>query len=426
MLFFSSLALATTLAGDALSLSWNSGGTLNDSADAAGLRAMHGEAWVEWLYAGTPWQVWMLEYEVEGEARGVYSASSVGTTAFVYSGEELSEEGRLGMRWSYASPDLAIGKTESFAVGGRAVVVSFVVRNDSAHAVDLMRVLYGMDPDPEYGANGGYNAALDVLDLDGDGVDDYVEAVAPTLGYALSMGGCGPDDFLLGSWSDWQYAVDADVAMLDGDRAESDSAFGGLWWPEGSLAPGRSRAFTMVVATGDTREGAQAVFADEASRACCDQDLDGEASVACGGADCDDGDPSVAPGMPDEPYDGVDADCAGNADGDVDGDGETAAEAGGLDCDDADAAVNTSAEEVWYDGVDQNCDGNEDDQDFDGFSLAHDCDDADESLHEGCPTEEVDTGELSADGCGCAAGSPGASAAVVVGALLLARRRRAG
>lgn len=423
MILLSSLALATTLSGDSMALSWNSTGTLADTVDAAGIGVLHGESWVEWVYAGTAWQAWMVEYEADGEERGAYAISSLGSTAFVTGSEELDEVGRLGMRWSYATTELNIEKTESFAVDGRSVAVTFVLRNDSARTVDLQRLLYGLDPDPEVISTGSYNTRHDVLDLDEDGTEDFTQAVAPSLLYTVGLGGCTSSDYLLGSWSDWQYSTDADVPLIDGDGAESDSALGALWWPEGSLPPGRAAAFTLVLAFGDTAIEAQAEFVLERDRACCDQDLDGEAAEACGGADCDDLDPTVAPGQVDVPYDGVDADCAGNDDGDQDGDGQAAVEAGGSDCDDTDPAVNGSAEEIWHDGIDQNCDGNDDDKDQDGFSWAADCDDENARIHEGCP-EGVDTGVVDAGSCGCTSGAPGAGAALTIGALLLAGRRR--
>jgi len=54
---------------------------------------------------------------------------------------------------------------------------------------------------------------------------------------------------------------------------------------------------------------------------CFDADDDGAWSDECGGADCDDNDPSFGPGFPEVPYDGLDQDCDGADLDDVDGDG---------------------------------------------------------------------------------------------------------
>lgn len=104
--------------------------------------------------------------------------------------------------------------------------------------------------------------------------------------------------------------------------------------------------------------------------------------------DCDDSDPSVYPGAPEQWYDGVDADCAGDDDYDQDGDGYQAdvfnpdASAGGGDCNDVWADIYPGAPDDWYDGVDADCAGDDDwDADGDGWASAlydkgDDCDDS--------------------------------------------------
>jgi len=111
---------------------------------------------------------------------------------------------------------------------------------------------------------------------------------------------------------------------------------------------------------------------DEATDRCVcagppDADGDGHDSLACGGADCDDGNALVNPGV-EEVCDsaGVDEDCdpstlAGSADGDRDGDGFVSAEccnggACGDDCDDATRFVAPGIEEICN-ARDDNCDG---------------------------------------------------------------------
>lgn len=80
---------------------------------------------------------------------------------------------------------------------------------------------------------------------------------------------------------------------------------------------------------------------------------EGAHGYAAEGGDCDDGDPSVGPGMTEVPYDGVDNDCsAGTPDDDLDGDGARGME----DCDDGDASMAPGLTEVC-DGVDNDCDG---------------------------------------------------------------------
>ena len=123
---------------------------------------------------------------------------------------------------------------------------------------------------------------------------------------------------------------------------------------------------------------------DERRKELTDVDGDGVPSVAYGGLDCDDGDPTIRPGR-EETCDEVDQDCDGLVDEgvgtpwypDADGDGFGASEeilaaeacsqpsgfvADATDCDDGDAEVNPEADESCN-GVDDDCDGAQDEDD---------------------------------------------------------------
>jgi hypothetical protein len=130
------------------------------------------------------------------------------------------------------------------------------------------------------------------------------------------------------------------------------------------------------------RDAAGAMTVAPAAHLTMDPDLDDDL-VSVGAGDCDDADPAVAPGLPDDTCDGVDNDCDLAADedapvttvyADLDGDGfgdpSSAMSAtcdvpsgvvlDGSDCDDGAPWINPGAAEVC-DGVDNNCDLTADD-----------------------------------------------------------------
>lgn len=163
-----------------------------------------------------------------------------------------------------------------------------------------------------------------------------------------------------------------------------------------SCMPGSQDAAASGCVTGSP-PCASGQICDELSASCktacqinADADGDGFASVACGGADCDDSKATVAPGVP-EACNGVDDDCDGQIDDgvtttfyvDADGDGFGSAAPGssvqacgkpaghssvGSDCNDASPVVFPGATESCN-GLDDDCDGVVDEQNAAGCTL---------------------------------------------------------
>lgn len=423
-----SLASASSLVGDLLELHYGSTGAWSDSATGVGLKATLDGTAVELFYAGDVYQVSSIGYVSDGESQSFAVGSSVGNNLIVQGSEDRSSGTALAMAWTYRTGELEIVRSESFDEAELALVVTYSVSNLSFAPVEDLRILFAVDPDQDTAFSGNYNTLNSVEDLDGDGVEDWVQALGPDSGVAFGFGACTPDALALGFYSAWQGTSDVDVGLVDPAGASGDDAMAFRWTAPEALGVGEAMAFRVVVAVDGNVADAVDNFQDVAAEACCDGDADGAMAEACGGADCDDLRPGVLPGATDVPYDGVDQDCTGGDLADVDGDGEYATAAGGRDCDDADVGVWTGQAEVWYDGVDQNCDGNDDDQDLDGYVLAFDCDDMDPALWVDCPTPDTDDGSVTSSGdCGCAAsGASGPTALVVLFAVLTLRRRRSG
>lgn len=133
-----------------------------------------------------------------------------------------------------------------------------------------------------------------------------------------------------------------------------------------------------------------------------DDDGDGVTKAS----DCNDADPSIAPGVPEVWYNGIDNDCRQDDDYDQDGDGFVPTEYDGQategvagtgafpagDCDDVAPRISPQQPDTFYDGVDQNCSGDDDyDQDGDGYVPAE---------YAGLPTQYVTgSGALASGDC---------------------------
>ena len=434
------------VAGDALRVFYDATGTWNDQSVGAGFQAKHEGVWVDWAYAGYPWQVLAVEYEVGGEAYADYANSNTATATFSVDAEaDLSTGTFAASEYVYSGTGHALTQAQGWAMDGRVMRVGYTVEATRA-ALTSYRLTFAVDPDPDGATTGVYTTLNDVLDTDGDGVDDLVVSVSPGQGYTLGFGACDPDISELGHVTDWASTTDADMPLADSAGAEGDHAMGIRMTPVGGVGTGLGAELVFLAIVGDTRAEVEAAWAANAGLcAGCDADEDGYTSELCGGDDCDDTSAAANPDGVETWYDGVDGDCDGADDYDQDADGSPYDE----DCDDLDAAAVPGGADAWYDGIDGDCDGASDyDADADGYDAAMyggaDCDDTDALVNPG--TAEVwyddvdqdcdgndndvsgeDDGIIVEGGCDCDSAGAGAGglAALLAGAALVARRRRA-
>ncbi len=179
-----------------------------------------------------------------------------------------------------------------------------------------------------------------------------------------------------------------------------------------TIQPGATAHITVYFQPTDYEDatGELAIVSDDegggstialAGQVITDGDGDGHLREEAGGDDCDDDDPDVYPGAPEQYYDGVDADCLGDDDYDQDGDGYQSdvfnddPGLGGGDCNDSYDDMYPGAPDEVYDGIDSDCAGDDDyDYDGDGYGSAdydrgRDCDDFDADVYPGA-IEQLD------------------------------------
>ncbi|MSP54108.1 MAG: hypothetical protein EXR69_00640 [Myxococcales bacterium] len=432
------------VAGDALRIYFDSSGTWNDQDAGMGFQALHGPEWVDWAYAGYPWQMFAFEYDLLDESLAYYANSNDEFASCFVSGEaDLSTSDAAIATYTYTGTGAEIVGTQAWLRAGKEVRVNFHVTAGPGAELEELGLYFEVDPDPD----GVFETINDVLDTDGDGADDLAVSSAAATGYALAFGACDPVISELGHHAGWSTSYSARPTLGDDDEAVADSALGIRLAPRGSIAAGASSDFTFVVIEGDSVAEVAAAWAVTDLCAGCDADGDGHSGVFCGGDDCDDAAPDaypgaeeiwydgidedcgggsdydqdgdghespaapdglgddcedtdagVYPGAEDVLYDGVDADCSGDSDYDADGDGYDTDDFGGDDCNDNDAAVNPEAAEVYYDDIDQDCDGNDDDADGDGFDSPLDCDDTNPEIYPGAVGVEGDGVDSDCDG----------------------------
>ena len=430
-------AHATTLAGSYVEVNYDENGLPFDPGIPQGIRGYIGStpAWYEFTFFDTtgtssdidPFVASSFYYEKGGTPHEYAGYAFDTTTEATVDWDtpvetDLSTSTLNSSSFAWTIGDLDVVKTESWAMDGYAIFVKYEITNTSASRIKNFKYLHLMDPADTRSSASSTNTRNDVMDLDGDGTDDWAQALGrstttSTNNRAIGYGICDPRVQSVA----FKDGVDVYISDVVAGGFESDP--GGAssntqltyLYSDDEIEAGDTIMFGLLIALGTNASGAQTAYTDGLGN-CYDLDGDGYENDLGAGDDCDDSDDEVSPDADEIWYDGVDQDCGKDDDYDQDGDGYVPDEYEGLktynsetgsaisgtgvaeagDCDDTDEDVYPNAEEDWYNGIDEDCAGDSDyDQDGDGYV---------EDAYEGLPTYDPGTGELVDDGTRTAAG----------------------
>ena len=363
---------AQTLQGDYVRISYTDDGNWNSGGFGFEARADVADPFVDLTSAGNAWHHLALRYVHSSAALHARSNSSQVVASQYWwntTQSDLSTASELVSLHTVEPLVLQLALQESWEASDTVVQVRVIVENPGVTDVTDLRFMYAVDPDIDVDpADDALSTVNDSLDLDGDGVLDWVESSGTASGWTLGFGACE----VVQEPGHASFDTDPAASIWDEGGAVGDMTMH-IRHTELVIPAGAVQVFQFLVVFEADPVTARSAYVAALPTLCPDCDMDGDlfADVACGGNDCDDSDATVSPDTY-EACNGYDDNCDGDVDEgciDIDGDGWTTDQG---DCDDLDPAVHPTAVDMPDDGIDQDCNGIDpvtcwDDDDGDGW-----------------------------------------------------------
>jgi hypothetical protein len=242
--------------GDFLRIYYGDLGFWNDPIADAGFQARFLDDWIEISNAGAPYHLLAVggmqgTTPIHGFINGWEHAGNLS----LLETDHESPEGWVRIRFRHGIGGLEIDRIEEWERSARILRVRLSFENVGTEPIEDLRFLYAFESDPEN--NPIYDedkSANDVLDLDGDGVMDFVESAGIVIGLSTGIGACAQTGVELGHFGEWGGVSHADEPLLDENGRPDDWAMGLRTHFAEPLLPGEHVEAVFLISTGATPE----------------------------------------------------------------------------------------------------------------------------------------------------------------------------